>query len=207
MKVYCFECRKHTNHRIIAEEKVHTDPDCPVIYGETHYFCQCQGCDTHVYAISSWNEEHFDPRTREVELTWKTYPHSEGERESVTNTYDFPPKIRTLYLEIVDAINAQLPVLAAIGLRAMIEAICKERGVSAPNLQALIDGLAANGILTSAQADILHSHRFLGNVAAHEAVPAKPAELVAALEIAENMLRLIYTIPKLSQQITTGRKP
>jgi hypothetical protein len=102
--------------------------------------------------------------------------------------------------------NAQLPVLAAIGLRALIEAICRERNIADGNLEKLIDGLATSGVLSTAQASILHGHRFLGNIAAHEVVSPKPRELVAALEIAETVLRTIYVLPELSKQITTGKK-
>ena len=66
---------------------------------------------------------------------------------------------------------------------------------------------AASGVLSAAQAAILHGHRFLGNIAAHEVVSPKLRELVAALEIAETVLRTIYVLPELSKQITTGKKP
>lgn len=51
---------------------------------------------------------------------------------------------------------------------------------------------------------MLHSHRWLGNIAAHEVEAAHKSEL-AALEISESMMKTIYIIPKLSQRITTGR--
>jgi len=66
----------------------------------------------------------------------------------------------------------RLPVLAGVGLRALIEAVCRDQGINGGNLEALIGGLATNGILSKAQADILHTHRFLGNAAAHEVTPA-----------------------------------
>ena len=69
------------------------------------------------------------------------------------------------------------------------------------------DSFIYYGVLSKAQADILHTHRFLGNIAAHEITAAKPRELVAALEIAENILRTIYVLPELSKQIKTGKKP
>ena len=42
-------------------------------------------------------------------------------------------------------------VLSAIGLRALIEAVCRDRGISGSNLEKLIDGLAINGVLSTAQ--------------------------------------------------------
>ena len=103
-----------------------------------------------------------------------------------------PYKVRVIYDEVIDAINAQLAILAAVGLRALIEAICRERGIAGSNLMEMIDGLSEKGVLSANQAKILHSHRFLGNVAAHEIEKARREELFAALEIAESMLKTIY---------------
>ena len=205
-KIFCHNCGKRTNHSVIAKESLRSGPDDEINWGEDHYFGKCAGCDTLTYAIESWNELDFDPRTGEPESTWKTYPKGATERQPIDDENELPTKIRMVYGEIIGAMNAQLPVLSAIGLRALIEAICRDQKITAPNLQKLIDGLAINGILSKAQADILHSHRFLGNVAAHEIVSAQPRELVAAIEIAEHVLRTIYVLPKLSKQIRTGRK-
>jgi len=120
--------------------------------------------------------------------------------------HHLPGKISSIYREVVGAMNAQLPVLSAIGLRALIEAICRERNVHGGNLENLIDGLATSGVLSAAQASILHGHRFLGNIAAHEVLSPKPRELVAALDIAETVLRTIYVLPELSKEITTGKQ-
>ncbi|MHB1320801.1 MAG: DUF4145 domain-containing protein [Acidithiobacillus ferrivorans] len=191
---------------MIAEKGLRFNPDYEDPWGEDHYFAQCAGCDAYIYAIASWSEYDWNPHTGEMDLTWKTYPHSLGERQPMVESPQLPGKIRSIYLEIIGAMNAQLSVLSAIGLRALIEAICKDRGVSGTNLEKLIDGLEAAGILARAQAEILHGHRFIGNSAAHEVVSANPKELVAALEIAETILRTIYILPVLSKQITTGRK-
>ena len=142
-----------------------------------------------------------------MDSTWKTYPRGATERKPISDAEELPSKVRQIYKEVIGSMNAQLPVLSGIGLRALIEAICREQGISGSNLEKLIDGLATKGVLSAAQAAILHAHRFLGNVAAHEIVSAQPRELVAALEIAENVLRTIYVLPSLSKQVNTGRKP
>ena len=143
---------------------------------------------------------------REVDSKWKTFPRGSEERHPIEGISEFPAKVRLIYDEIIGAMNAQLPVLAGIGLRAIIEATCRDQGIEGKIVQQLIDGLATKGVLSPAQSDILHTHRFLGNVAAHEITPAKPGELLAALEIAENILRTIYVLPNLSKRVKTGQK-
>jgi hypothetical protein len=63
------------------------------------------------------------------------------------------------------------------------------------------------GKASGRQAGILDTRRFPGNATTHEVASAIPRELVAALEIAENILRTIYVLRKLSKQVTIGRKP
>lgn len=207
MKIFCHECGKHTNHKILKKEAVKAHPEEGYSWGETHYFSKCAGCDSFTYAVESWTEDDWNPHTGEVDSTWKTYPRGATERQPIDDIYELPAKVQLIYKEVIGAMNAQLPVLAGIGLRALIETVCKEQGISANNLEKLIGGLATKGILSQAQADILHTHRFLGNVAAHDVVSAKPKELVAALEIAENVLRTIYVLPELSKQVKTGKNP
>jgi hypothetical protein len=206
MKLFCHECGRRTNQNVIAEKSVGFNPDYEDPWGETHYFVQCAGCDAFSYAISSRTEWDWNPHTGETDLTWKTYPRSAIERQTMSNVDELPKKIRMIYSELIGSMNAQLSVLTAIGMRALIEAICRDQGLKEQNLEKMIDGLATQGVLSSAQAQILHSHRFLGNIAAHEIVSAKPRELVAALEIAETVIRTIYILPGLSKHITTGRK-
>lgn len=205
IKVFCHECGKITNHIILAKQNIGSQPEDDYHWGETHYFARCAGCDSFTYAISNWSEEDWDPNTGNMGTTWRTYPRAATERQAIDDERELPSKIRIIYKEVIGSMNAQLPVLSAIGLRALIEAICRDQGVEARNLGLLIDGLAKKGVLSEAQARILHAHRFLGNVAAHDIVSAMPTELVAALEIAENVLKTIYILPKMATQIKTGK--
>lgn len=207
IRIHCGECNRHTNHEVIAKKTVSSNPDYETYhYGVDHYFCKCAGCDSYAYATASWEEADWNPHTGEMSYAWKTYPRAKGERHLIDDVQKLPKKVRFIYQEIIGAVNSQLPLLIAIGLRALIEAICKEQAVSGDNLEKRIDGLATNGVLSTAQAKILHGHRFLGNFAAHEIESAEPRELVAALEIAETMLRTIYVLPALSDEIKTGKK-
>ncbi|ANV91002.1 DUF4145 domain-containing protein [Picosynechococcus sp. PCC 8807] len=207
IKIYCGTCKQSTNHKVLAQRNVDAPPEDHFYWGESHYFCQCAGCDSYSYAIAEWDLGDFDFHTRELNYRWKTYPKDKSHRSAINDLYKLPIKIRSIYQEIIGAMNAQLPVLTAIGLRALIEAICKDQGIEARNLKERIDGLATTGILSESQASILHSHRFLGNSAAHEITSTKTWELIAALDIAEVMLKTIYIIPELSNQIKTGKKP
>jgi Domain of unknown function (DUF4145) len=122
-----------------------------------------------------------DPETGNPIFTVKVYPHRSAEREPFEHFYLLPASIRSIYKEVIDAMNCSLPILSAIGLRTLIEAVCVHEKTEGINLEQRIDGLAKKGVLAPAQASILHSHRFLGNVAAHEIQAPESNELLIAL--------------------------
>ena len=121
---------------------------------------------------------------RQQRMTWildmgmrnlhgKPILHMKEKGSPLIGYMNYQTKVRILYEEVIEAVNAQLSILPAVGLRALIESICKERGVTGKNLSALIDGLSDKGVLSAKQAEILHSHRFLGNVAATQSATSK----------------------------------
>ena len=205
IRVFCGSCKQATNHVVLCKRHAGSNADDGYFWSQEHCFCQCAGCDNFCYAIATTTEDDLDVGYGHEESAWKTYPSHEGERQPIDKIYELPIKVRILYEEVIEAVNAQLSILAALGLRALIESICKERGVKGEKLSELIKDLSDKRVLSAKQAEILHSHRFLGNVAAHEAQQASREEILAALEIAESMMKTIYILPKLSEEIVTGK--
>jgi Domain of unknown function (DUF4145) len=204
INIYCGECKRRTIHNVIAVDSIGADSDQDP-WGENHYLCRCAGCETHCYAVAGWSMDTYVPELGEHQYQWKTYPNSKDERHSISDVNKLPSKVKTIYGEVVAAVNSQLSLLAAIGLRALIESVCNDQNVTGKNLMMKIDEMCTKGILSKSQADILHGHRFLGNAAAHEVESAGREELLAALEIAESVLRTIYVLPALAKKLKTGR--
>lgn len=206
MKIFCHQCSDKTTHIVISEKKEGSSGDEDYSWGKIHRFTQCAGCDAFTYSIESWTESDWNYETEEMDTTWESYPQPPTLYQTMDGEEILPEKIRLIYNETIGAIHANLSLLAGIGLRALVEGVCKHQGIRGKDLKERIEGLASAGILTKKQAEILHAHRFLGNAAAHEITPAQPTELAVALEIAEHMLRAIYVIPELSKKVMTGRK-
>ncbi|MCP4640309.1 MAG: DUF4145 domain-containing protein, partial [bacterium] len=142
-----------------------------------------------------------NPCTEELQPNERLYPDRLGGREPMPGHDSLPVKTKRIYLETLKALNVQTPILAAIGLRALIESICLEQKTTATNLAKGIDELAQMGLLSDKQAEFLHNHRFMGNEAAHEIVAPKPEHLIAATDIAETLLKTIYILPDMAEQL------
>ena len=108
-----------------------------------------------------------------------------------------PPDTNRVYQETLQALNNNSPVLAGIGLRALVETVCMEKNASGKNLLEKIDDLAKQQILTPAGAAILHKIRTLGNTAAHEVNPHSETQLALGMNVIEHMLKDVYILHKL----------
>ena len=107
-----------------------------------------------------------------------------------------PANIRRIYDETLMALSNQAPVLAGIGLRALLDTVCKEKNATGNDLLKKIDSLVGTGILNPASAAILHKIRTLGNAAAHEVKPHNDKQLALAMDIVEHLLKDVYILPK-----------
>jgi hypothetical protein len=133
-----------------------------------------------------------------------------GHRE-LDDLHQVPSPVQEIYAQAVHAIRDDLNILAGIGLRATIEAICNEQNIIGRTLEKRIDALAKGGLISQKDAERLHAIRFLGNDAAHEIQTVKHKNLMIALRIIEHLLVNIYVLDgeadqKLETIIKTSEK-
>jgi Domain of unknown function (DUF4145) len=119
---------------------------------------------------------------------------------------------------MIIAFNNGSYILCAGGLRALVEGICAGQNIAdgprrnhttgeydrnrdtgeirrGTTLDCKIEALAERNILTVRQAQSLHEHRYLGNMALHELEIPTEAALESAVAIVEHILEGLYSIP------------
>jgi hypothetical protein len=200
--VPCVKCACRTAHEIVTsmdqsgyveEADIHWDASSQII--------RCKGCKSLSFRREASNSEDFiqigdDEWVSDIDE--KLYPpRVEGLKDLGTDVVYLPSDLRRVYAETTHALHNDCPVLAGIGLRALVETVCKEKGATGGDLYAKINSLATTNILTPSGAQILHKVRTLGNKAAHEVKPHTTRQLSLALGVVEHMLRDIYILPKL----------
>ncbi len=206
IQIVCPDCNRTTKHVVAANvernlgEEGREQSDENWWATEQLQVVRCAGCDTHSfrrYYTNAILAEYDDP----IEELWP--PRKAAERGPMINVDHLPPLLARIYRETVAALNGPQPILAAVGIRAIVEAVCKHKRAKGHNLKQRIDSLVARGVLTRAQVNVLHKTRFLGNQAAHEAKPATAAVLDVAMQIAENMLTNVYLLKRLAKGMRT----
>jgi hypothetical protein len=104
-----------------------------------------------------------------------------------------PTEVGKLYHETWQAYHCGAFTLATVGMRAVVEAVCNDRHCRGADLQHKIKSL--NGALSDGDIDLLQTHRALGNAAVHQMETPSAAELDAALDVLEHLLKTLYELP------------
>lgn len=111
-----------------------------------------------------------------------------------------PVQLLQIFKETLEALgNGQL-ILAGIGVRAIIETICKDKQAQGGNLHKKINWLCSQGFVTLDGIKILQQLRVLGNEAAHEVTAHSEEKLKTAMAVVIHMIELVYVIPAKCQQ-------
>lgn len=203
-EISCIKCSGKTTHKVLCsydERGEYEEHDHYFQWQTDHQIIQCQGCKTVSFRKASSNSEDWMQTSHdgdgEYAIDEKIYPSRvEGIKGLGADTHYLPTKVRQIYDETLLALSSQSPVLAGIGLRALLETVCKEKNATGHDLLKKIDSLVTAAVLTPASASILHKIRTLGNSAAHEVKPHSERQLGLAMNIVEHLLKDVYILPK-----------
>lgn len=202
-EISCTKCSGKTAHKVVSSYDLrgeYDDGQNSMHWAVDHQIIQCLGCKTISFRKASSNsEDWFQTSHDDVEFVVdeSIYPSRvDGIRGLGDDTHHLPTNVRRIYDETLQALSNQSPVLAGIGLRALLETVCKGKNATGHDLLRKIDSLVAASVLTPASAAILHKIRTLGNLAAHEVKPHSDRQLGLAMNIVEHLLKDVYILPK-----------
>jgi Domain of unknown function (DUF4145) len=199
----CRACRRRTAHEVLFEEPVSGDEGW-MAWWEEYRVVRCRGCGTVAFERTSRDTESFDDQGK-PDGRQDVYPRP-GDRQPMEDSITFVEyHIDKIYKEALAAHNDRLPVLATMGIRALVEAICVEQGATKRNLEDKIDELVQNGTWPQSYHDALDEMRFLGNDAAHDLAAVSAKEWTDALDAVEHVMRAIYLLPAQAERLQQRR--
>ncbi|MFA5858183.1 MAG: DUF4145 domain-containing protein [Elusimicrobiota bacterium] len=194
--IYCNRCEGYTKHDCVwksSREDVNFDEDESVDFIEILIYVvwRCRGCESISLQLKYTNSAAIN---QEGENVWDIEYHPIRKKSSINPKYfnKLPIKLTEIYRESVTAYNAKAYLLCAVGLRSLIEGVCKDKNIRGDNLGKEIDGLST--ILPQNIVKNLHNLRFMGNDAVHELDPPTNYELKLAIEICEDLLNYLYEL-------------
>jgi hypothetical protein len=205
-KIFCNTCKVETKHELNTIHKRHWDeyPLDKDEYSQPSYWEEyqfrlwvCRGCDTAVLEEAFTSIGMGGPN----EQKWASsfYPKRAFRALPQKRFIRLDEKLSNIHREVIDSFNDGMPILCAIGLRALLEGICAEKEIEGRNLQQKIDNL--DTILPANIVTSLHGFRFMGNLAAHELEASGENELKLAIEVIEDLLNFLYELDYKAQKL------
>jgi hypothetical protein len=199
-RIYCKNCSGITLHSIVSSFNERGSNDLgggnSVDWDRQNQIIQCLGCETVSFrTMSRFSEDtEYNDDGPYYPVTIKYYP---GRVEGVKSldSHLLPCEVQKIYRETVLSLENELFILAGIGIRAIVETICKDLNAEGKDLYRKIDALRERSIVTTEGSQTLHKLRVLGNNSAHEVKAHNSRQLELALQIIEHMLEGTYIIP------------
>jgi uncharacterized protein DUF4145 len=222
MKSYCSTCNRPTNQHVLYEHEIKDYDEEGGWWEETRYqIIRCAGCDA-ISFRKCYNDVQQQSYVDAGEdgTSQELYPSRGYHSRPLKKYRGLPEGIQDAYQETIEAFNGGQALLAGIGLRAIVEGICGDKGITegkvrddasgvertSKKLDGKIAGLVEKGWLAAANAEALHELRFLGNESAHALHKPPLKELSQAIDIIELSIDTIYQIRKATHRLRESRK-
>lgn len=211
-KILCPTCGVETNHKIVWKSKdINLNDEDSGVWDQTNFdLLQCLGCETPTlrkkYLFSEdMNFQEIDGENVAIpDIT--LWPKTEYRMLKLKFMLNSPPSVKRVYRETIEAYNSELQTLCAAGIRAIIENVCKDKGIVKDDLKEKIDALKENKIITEDFAEGLHENRLLGNNALHESTLFGDTELKTAIELIETFIEMVYETKRKADLLKTFRE-
>ena len=226
-EAHCNKCLGKRKHALLFEHVEHwSDEDEDPTYsvsGEDQYeILKCRGCDTicirKVATCSAYPETeiaYYPPAVSRDHPPWFNdfqFSHVLSLEQSIGQT----PKllhsaiITNLLREIYVALHNNARSLAAMGVRAVIDALLTDKVGNDGTFEQRLDRLSTDGFISVVQRDALSATIDSGHASAHRGFQIDLKNLNAIIDITEGLIWTIYVSPgeaKLLADATPKREP
>jgi len=199
-KSHCNTCGRETNHDVLHNETrsrtEKVDEDTAIDWGSHYKMVCCAGCDTVSLRMDSWFSEACD-ENGQPEIETQYYPPKifRPKPAWLSDTEHSPnccSAVRELLVEVYVSLQNNCPRAAAMAVRALLEHLfistCGDKGTFGNNLNAFQEA----GHISPTQRDFLLTVLDAGHATIHRGFKPSRQELAIIVDIAENLVELLY---------------
>ncbi|MEQ8812685.1 MAG: DUF4145 domain-containing protein [Imperialibacter sp.] len=212
IKTRCTSCLVPTNQLIRTKfaPKFQAEHE----YFEFNEYCvaECLGCNNISFIHVKWDddEESKDENGDPIKIiSYFIEDERWFEDYEFLNEQDLdelPANIFEMYEELQEALQREMRLLAGVGMRMLIEAVCLNKKIMGKSLQDQIKTLLSSGYVSKNDFDVIDELRRIGNTSAHKIKGPTDSILKAALEAVNHLLRTIYVVPRRTRRLKAKPK-
>lgn len=212
VKTLCTLCDNPTNHLIRAKFAPKYQAEYEHFENNEYCVAECLGCNSISFLHFKWDndedskDENGDPLKIASYFIEDERWFEDYEFLSEEDLDELPAMIFEMYEEFQEALQREMRLLAGVGMRMLIEAVCLNQKITGKNLQDQIKTLLNTGNISKNDYDVLDELRKIGNTSAHKIKRPSDSILKAALEAVNHLLRTIYVVPKRTRRLKNKPK-
>jgi len=199
----CGICERITHHQPLFTKSVLIEGDYDSI--TVHYIIvECGGCKTVSFLLREPDRSALPDEPQFIDYNYPITPNYLDVSFTFLNENDqeeLPGKIYDLYEEVKTLFRKDTNIMAGIGLRMLVEAICLQQKIIGKNLQEKIKKMHTDGLISTSELPILDKLRLIGNQSAHEIKAFPIDKLSYALDIINHVIKSIYILPKINRKL------
>lgn len=196
--LYCQSCSSETTHMVAAtfveKGSEYHGKGKSIGWQSDYQTVQCRTCKKVSFRIVYESSKEDANGNDEVSCSesLRYTPRSSGEIKSL-DPEGLPKNFQDLYKDTVLAIECKQNVLARMGIRALLDAICDDNEISGDSLHQKANNLMGKHILSTEGFDILNNNHFLDSNNDKEAQQQKI--LLLAISAVEQIINCTYPTP------------
>lgn len=185
--------------------------------GDIYILHQCSGCQHVFMTHESWDTENFDPETSNYITTKKYYPQiAKRNIPNFINMFygvafdvdlEIDGFIHRIFHEIYEAINSDLPTLAAMGSRALLDEVMNRLVGDIGGFNEKIKAMLEEGHISKRQQKVLSDVLELGHAAMHRGHIPEMRDVESALDVVENIVELVLYAEKKAARVKGNVPP
>lgn len=166
---------------------------------------QCKGCGSYFFGL----ERH--SLLQDDDVYFQYFPGTSlvktDERIVQSLCDDDLIQILSLYSEIVSAINNNMPQLASLGIRTLVDRIAIDNTDSNVNFSKNLNNLHSKGLISLPQQNALRSVLDVGDGVTHRGHVPSMSDVQGALNIVEDLMKVLYLHKSMAKRIMQNVPP
>ncbi|MNY93313.1 hypothetical protein D3C78_97230 [compost metagenome] len=218
--IFCLHCKTEIKHEFLIGLETQKNTEDDNYYSE-YDLLRCINCESITYRTDHYTADDMVQIPNQYgDLEWDRisratyYPTRDKELANTAHViYLLPGSMQDTFNEVVTALNNRLEILSGLGLRTLLEQICKHFIID-DDLGRILQKFEDEGYISTKQRYLLDNIRYIGNDAAHRAESNSIGKHKLSLSILINLIQLLFAYytyeepkKKLKQGIHLTRSP
>lgn len=198
IKERCNSCGPSVNHTVLDIRKRHDseliEDHFEISWGDIYTILKCNGCDAVKIKHDDWFSEDTGPMGQ-PNLNTRYYPPSIFRKPpDWLRELDSEWHITKLFKEVYSSLQNDCPSLAAMGLRAILEAVMIDKVKDQGGFHANLKAFESAGFISRLQLEILEKALEVGHASIHRGLIPKNDQVIFSLDLAETLVHHLYLL-------------